>query len=386
MTRTVRRLSYAVLIGAALAAASAVTGHAGEAARGARAPAACNLSYGHMGPLTGSAAVLGQEQLKWGRFALDAFNRQHGTRFTLVEGDDQLNAAQGATVAQRMVSDSRVLAIVGPAGSQVVRAAGEIFAKADMAMVSMSATDSRLSDGDYPTFFRVNAHNDSQAPQIYLLIQRKLKAKKVFIVDDQTPDKVELANRVAGALRAKGVRVERETVNRDATDYSALVSKIDRDTDVVFLSWQIAANGQLFGQQMREQGKRNTIVGANGLYSPQQFTVEGAYVASFAPDIRYNKAAKSIVTAYERGNDSNWGTYGPAAYLATQVVLDAMYTLCKTGKRPTRAQVLAQIRKTRFPRTILGTPLRFAKNGNSRYAVFHLFQVKNGKYLPATTQ
>jgi len=339
-----------------------------------------------MGPLTGSSAVLGQEQLKWHRFALATFNKQRGTRFRLVEGDDQLNAAQGATVAQRFASDSSILAVVGPAGSQVVRSSGEIFEQASMAMVSMSATDSRLSDGDFPTFFRVNAHNESQAPQIYLLIQRKLKAKKVFVVDDQTPDKSELANLVTARLRAKGVRVERETVSRDATDYSSLVSKIDSDTDVVFLSWQTAANGQLFGQQMREQGKKTTIVGANGLYAPTQFTIEGAYVASFAPDVRYNKEAKPVITAYERANDSGWGTYGPATYLAAQVVHEAMYQLCKTGRRPTRQQVLEQIRKTNFPKTILGTPLRFAKNGNSRHAVFFLFQVKNGKYVPATTK
>ena len=36
--------------------------------------------------------------------------------------------------------------------------------------------------------------------------------------------------------------------------------------------------------------------------------------------------------------------------------------------------------------TILGTPLVFAKNGNSKFATFYLFQVKNGKYVPATTK
>ncbi len=289
--RTLSALLGAVLALLAAAAASAVVGDADAA----RNPASrCTQKYAHMGPLTGAAAVLGQEQLKWDRFALEQFNAKYKTRFQLVESDDQLNAAQGATVAQRIVSDPSIMAVVGPAGSQVVRSAGPIFGPANVAMVSESATDSRLSDGDFPTFFRVNAHNDSQAPQIFLLINRKLKAKKVFVVDDQTPDKVELANRVAAALRNKGVRVERETVNRDVTDFSSLVSKIDRDTDVVFLSWQIAANGQLFGQQMREQGKRTTIVGANGLYAPTQFTIEGAYVAAFAPDIRYVKTSAPI--------------------------------------------------------------------------------------------
>ena len=152
MNARLRRLSLAILATAAVAGGAAIAGSAEDAAR---APASRNLSYGHMGPLTGSSAVLGQEQLKWHRFALATFNKQRGTRFRLVEGDDQLNAAQGATVAQRFASDSSILAVVGPAGSQVVRSSGEIFEQASMAMVSMSATDSRLSDGDFPTFFRV---------------------------------------------------------------------------------------------------------------------------------------------------------------------------------------------------------------------------------------
>lgn len=377
------RISSTVLVTAVLAGVWATAGTTGETAGIRPAPASCNLSFGHMGPITGAAAVLGQEQLKWGRFALANFNRQYRAHFRLVEGDDQLNAAQGVTVAQRMISDSNVMAIVGPAGSQVVRSTGKLFADARMAIVSMSGTDSSLSDGDFPTFFRVNAHNGSQAPAIFLLITKKLKAKKVFIVDDQTPDKAELANTVAAMLRRKGVNVQRQTVNRELTDFSSLVSKVSSDTDVVFLSWQIAASGQLFGQQMREQGKRNQIVGANGLYSPNQFTIEGAYVSSFAPDIRYVETSKKLAATYQQ-RYGDFGTYGPPTYLATQTVLHAMYKLCKTGKRPTRAQVLAQVRKTNFKRTILGTPLTFAKNGNSRRAVFFLFRVVNGKYQPVS--
>ncbi len=63
-----------------------------------------------------------------------------------------------------------------------------------------------------------------------------------------------------------------------------------------------------------------------------------------------------------------------------------MYNLCSKGKAVTRPAVLAEIRKTNMKATILGTPLRFAKNGNSRYAVFYLFHIVNGKYVPATTK
>ena len=387
MTIHPTRVVLALAAAAALAATAAVGASAhGAKAKPARVPKTCNgLEFGHMGPLTGAAAVLGQEQLKWDQLAVQDFNRTHHTNFRLVEGDDQLNAAQGSTVAQQFASDRRILAVVGPAGSQVVIVAGPIFARVHLAMVSESATDGSLSDGRFPTFFRVNANNNSQAPLLALLITRKLKPKKALVVDDQTPDKSQLADEVAAKLRAKGIQVDRQSVSQSTNDFSSLIGRITPDTGVVLLSWQIASQGQLFAQQMHAAGKNPTIVAANGLYSPTQFTPEGAYVASFAPDVRFIKAASSVVKRYSRKYGS-FGTYGPPSYVAGQTVMNAMWQVCSKGKKPTRSAVLAAIRKTHFKQTILGTPLVFARNGNSRYANFFLFQVKNGKYVPATTK
>jgi branched-chain amino acid transport system substrate-binding protein len=382
-----RRGAVVVLLVALAAMAVSVVGASAAGEHVAKVPGTCNgLQYGHMGPLTGASAVLGQEQLDWDLLALAQFNAAHHTNFKVVQGDDQLNAAQGSTVAQSFASNPRILGVVGPAGTQVVKVAAPIFDKVHLAMVSESATDASLSNGSNPTFFRVNANNASQAPLLYLLIQRKLKAKKVMVIDDQSPDKTELANEVARKLQAKGIEVDRESVSQAANDFSSLIGRIDSQTSVVLLSWQTASQGQLFGQQMAAQGKHATLVGANGLYSPTQFTPEGGYVASFAPDVRFNKNAQSTVKAYVKRYGNNFGTYGPPTYVAAQVVMTAMWNVCSKGQRPTRSSVLAAIRKTHLPQTILGTPVSFAKNGNSRSAVFFLFQIKNGKYVPATTK
>ena len=74
----------------------------------------------------------------------------------------------------------------------------------------------------------------------------------------------------------------RNSVNQKVTDFSALVSKIGDEIDVVYLPWQIAANGQIFGQQMKEQGKKAVIFGSDGLDSGD-FKIQGAYISAFAP-------------------------------------------------------------------------------------------------------
>ena len=81
----------------------------------------------------GDVAAIGQEQLNWAKFAVDRFNEERGTTFTLVEGDTQLDPAQAATVAPQFVSNSDIQAVVGPAGSQEVEAVGSIYGNAGMA-------------------------------------------------------------------------------------------------------------------------------------------------------------------------------------------------------------------------------------------------------------
>src|SRR5919107_5011466 len=107
---------------------------------GETAAADCTASIGLMAPITGDAAPLGEEQRNWGKFGLDRFNKENGTKFKLVEGDTQLDPGQASTVAQQMVSNDAVRAVVGPAGSQEIDAVGPVFERAKLGFISQSAT------------------------------------------------------------------------------------------------------------------------------------------------------------------------------------------------------------------------------------------------------
>ncbi|MGZ8694551.1 MAG: branched-chain amino acid ABC transporter substrate-binding protein, partial [Gaiellaceae bacterium] len=216
-----------------------------------------NAKIGFMGPITGDAAFIGKEQLGFAKYAIRKLAKG---KIALVEGDTQLDAAQASTVGTKFHANADILAVVGPAGSQEVLAVAPIFKKAErLSFISASATRTSLTNGSIPSFFRVVPNDSVQAPSSAKYIRQILKAKAVFIVDDQTAYSKPLANGVQANLRAGGVKVTRNSVNQKVSDFSALVSKIGDDVDVVYLPWQIAANGQIFGQQMKEQGKNAVI-------------------------------------------------------------------------------------------------------------------------------
>jgi branched-chain amino acid transport system substrate-binding protein len=341
----------------------------------------CSGTVGIMGPFTGDAASIGQEQLNWAKFAVDTFNEENGTDFVLEEGDTQLDPAQASTVAPQFVSNSDIFGIVGPAGSQEIEAVGEIFGREGIAFVSPSATATDLTER-FETFFRVVPTDADQGPTDATYMAEELSAQKVLIIDDQTSYSTGLADSTSDALEEAGVTVERESVSQDQTDFSALVSGVADDTDVVFLPWQIAANAQLFGNQMAEQGKEAVIFGSDGLFSPDDFSIEGSYVSSFAPDITGldDPAVQELATAFEQ-EYGDFGTFGPPTFAATTVVIDAAYRACQDGEEPSREVVLGNVETTDFSESILGQPIAFDENGDIQDATFFIFQVAaDGSY------
>src|SRR5918995_266097 len=86
-----------------------------------------DVSLGFLGPLTGPAAFLGQEQLSWVRFAAQKYNRANRTRFAVALGDTQLKAPVARTVARRFVSDAEIMAVIGGSESQAVVVSGNLF-------------------------------------------------------------------------------------------------------------------------------------------------------------------------------------------------------------------------------------------------------------------
>jgi branched-chain amino acid transport system substrate-binding protein len=340
----------------------------------------CVATIGMEGPLTGPVAVLGQEQLHFAQLALLKDNLANHTKITLVQGDTQLNPAQATTVTQQFTSNPKILAVVGPAGSQEVQAVGPLFARSGIAFISGSATAAALTTGKYPTFFRTVSKDSVQGPQDANYIVNTLHPKALMIVDDQEAYSTGLVSAMVPIFKAAGIKVDHESVSQKTTDFSSLVAKVTPTTTVVVLPWQIAANAQQFGRNLAQQHKKALIFGTDGLFSPGTFTINGSYVSSFGPDITAIPADKAIA-ALAKTKYGSFGTFGPPVFAATHVIDQAIAAVCKSGQTPSRANVLAQIKKTDEPATILGQPIKFDSHGDVVNGKFFLFKIDStGKY------
>ena len=361
------------LVAAGCSSSSSSATSSASTSSASAATTSCVATIGMEGPLTGPTAVVGQEQLHFTELALTSDNLANKTNITLVQGDI-LGPAQAVTVTQQFTSNPKIVAVVGPTGSQQVEAVGPLMARADLAFISGSATAVTLTQGEYPTFFRTVSKDSVQGPQDANYIVKTLHPKALMIVDDQEAYSTGLVSAMIPIFQAAGTTVDHESVQQTTTDFSSLVAKVTPATTVVVLPWQVAANAQQFGRNLAQEHKSAVIFGTDGLFSPGTFTIAGSYVSSFGPDITAIPADAAIAAA-ATAKYGSFGTFGPPTFAATHVIDEAIASVCKAGQTPSRSNVLAAIKNTNEPTSILGQPISFTPNGDLVNGKFFLFKI-----------
>ena len=374
----------------AAAAFAQTSGHtATVASRAAAITCGSTRTIGVAAPLTGPAASIGVQQLHWAQFFVSNWNKlkaNKNRKIKIVQGDTQLgvNTSFAVSTAQAFASNSQVLAVVGPAGSQEVVASTSAYKNGGLGFISGSATRTSLTDGktdgDRVGFFYRTVPNDAvQAPTVANYITGKLKAARVYVIDDQEVYSQGLADGVEAILKKRNVSVSRDSISQQASDFSSNIAKIPGNTQVIYIPWQLAPQAQAFGQQLKAAGKGNiSLFGSDGLFSPD-WTIGGSYDSFFPVD-----ASSVVVAAFEKAHNGDGEFFGAPSYVAAQVATLAITKACADGKA-TRAEVRKFIPTITISQkaSLLGTRVVFLKRGDMRYGGFGIYQIQpDGKFKP----
>ncbi len=343
-------------------------------------------------PITGGAGFLGAEQASWAKYAVKTLAPGLHLKVKFVTGDTPVEQgpAPAQTLAQKYVGDPSVLAILGPSTSGAVAASTKTYYAAKLAHISPAATRTDLTktvngtNEGTPAFFRDVPGDYIQGPSDAHFMINNLHVKKVVIMDFQEPYSLGLAAAVDTTLKAAGVSTTRLSAPNTTTDYSAYVTKVPSDADIVFFPTQKPGDAQTFAQQLIEQGKKAKVFGGDGSNDSSAFKVPGSYVSNFAPDITGIKADAAIIAGWKKDNPGKTvGSFGPPSYGAAQVALQAIKRACIAGHgTATRQAVFQNIKKVTIPNWILGGAFKWSTKSNDPLnAKFYIFQIQsNGSY------
>jgi branched-chain amino acid transport system substrate-binding protein len=413
-----KKVGALVGIAAAVSVVVATTLGSTASAKVAAKSALCKTAgLGYAGPLSGGAAFLGDDQSNWEKLFIKNWNsgkkipgvpqKLHRVKLTLaLAGDSTLNSQKAATVARQMVANTKILGMVGFAGSNEELGGGPTLDGAHLAYVTGSATLDTLATGaqgqkPLKYFYRVVPPNAVQAKTLPFLIKRlKLKKNdKVMVVDDGEAYGIGLANDGQRIFKAHHLNVTRKSVKEtdqsSAAEFAAAIQPVAAQAvalgvKLVYAPTQDAADSQVFAQDLQTDGYQGKIMATDGSVSPD-FHFTGGYVSFFGPNISaINKTfLKRYKAAY--GAKSASDPFGAPSFVAAEMLGVAISKECAAvhghlpaGIKTVRGAVAKKLAKVKLSSTVLSYPMAF----NNKADAFHgpssgatLFQIKsNGTY------
>ncbi len=326
----------------------------------------------------GSTGGTQPAQMNWARVALDAFNAEHGSSFTIEPSNVYDQTSLAAPEAKRLAANPAVVGVVGPVSSSVTEVAGPIFDAAGLAYVSPSATAVSLTDGHLKNFFRVVANNNKQAKAIIRLVASSLHPKTVLVVDDREVYSTNLTTIIAEGLSKQRTKLDRASVDVGQLDYADVVAKIGPSTNVVVMPLVNPGDAQRLVDQIRASGKDPTIVGGDTMFSLNDFDVPGAYVPSYAPDV--SKMADGAATVRLYGEIfGDLAPFAATAYEAMETVATAALDSCRNGQA-TREGVAGTLPHVSIPSTLLGNSVSFDAHHELIGSRYWMYRIEGGNY------
>ncbi len=189
-----------------------------------------HLRIGMVGPLSGDYAAYGTQVLSGSIQAITDINESggvHGVQLEIIPFDDQCNADIAVRQANDLVKQHKLHAIVGHVCSAATLATAPIYAKANILVITPSATNPHITQHSISTLFRISGNDIHQAEVAANFLHTKLKSKQVAILHDQDLYSKALADKVSELLAEYGTPpILYHATSRGTRNFSALIKKL----------------------------------------------------------------------------------------------------------------------------------------------------------------
>ncbi|EPR42184.1 ABC transporter substrate binding protein precursor [Desulfovibrio sp. X2] len=303
---------------------------------------------------TTNIALFGQEQVNGAKIAEEYLNANggvNGVPVKLIFQDTGGDEAGAVNAFQNLITQGKVVAIVGPTLSQQAFAADPLAERAKVPVIAPSNTAKGIPEiGEY--IGRISAPMTVVAPvSLKKALALHPGVKKVAVLFAQNDAFSTSETGVfQDAIKSLGLQIV--TVQRfqtTDTDFTTQVTAVlGAEADMVVISGLAADSGNLV-KQLRQFGFSGPIVGGNGLNSPNMFPVcgslcEGILVAqAYSPEAD-NPVNKAFVAAFEKAYKKAPAQFSAQSFAAVQVVVEALRKVGTAAKKKVNDMDLAQVR------------------------------------------
>ena len=358
------RLSSAVL---ALALSATVSSGA----------SAADVIVGAIYPLTGPVAYDGKTKLNGALLAVEEVNASGGVlggKFKLKVEDGACNPSQSVSAAEKLITQTKAVAILGAFCSSSSGAVMEVAKKYKIPHLTGVSTSQDLTRQGNQWFFRATG-TSALLGQAFGPTIVKAGAKRIafLVVNDDWGRAV--ASSYAKALTAKGAKVvATEFFSRSDTDLFPYITKIKAQKPDVVIS---ASNTQLAAnvtKQLRQLGVKAKLMGEGAFTSEAYRKLVGKLAMGVVGLVEYvptigSATNMAFVKKYKSRYNEEPSKFSAAGYHAVHIMADAIKRAGSTNAEKIRQALL----KTNYAG--LTGNFKFAANGQAYN--FNVYMVKN---------
>jgi len=234
--------------------------------------------------LSGGVATYGQSSVEGIELAIEQINAAggiNGKKIVPVKYDNKSEPAEATTLATKLMTQDKVLAVMGPATSGSFKAEIPVAIKNKIPVISGSATADDVTvdaSGVKEYAFRICFNDSYQGTAMANFALTNLVRKKAVVIMDSSSDYGKgLAENFIKTYEAGGGKiVAKEAYVSGDTDFNAIITKIKgMDFDVIWIPGYYNEAGLII-KQARAQGINVPVLGADGFDSPVLLELAGA--------------------------------------------------------------------------------------------------------------
>ena len=291
------------------------------------------IKRGEVDPLTGGVSQFGIGCHRGFVLAFEQINAEGGIlgqQIELVTEDDQSKPGQSATAVRKLITQDKVLAILGDATSSATLEAAPIAQADKIPMITPTATNPRITKvGDF--IFRVCFLDEFQGRVLARFAREKLKAQRIFTLTDVKQDySVDLLKFFKDEFtKLGGTIVGEQSYSTGDIDFRAQLTPIrGARPDAVYVPgyYQEVA---LIVKQGRQIGLTMPFIGCDGWANQALIAIGGKaidgcfFTNHFSPDDQA-PVVKSFVAKYQEKYGSLPDTFSALGYDAARLLADAI--------------------------------------------------------------
>lgn len=291
------------------------------------------IKIGEVGTMTGSEATFGVSTHQGISLAIEQINAAGGVKgkkLQLVSLDDQGKPEEAATAVTRLITQDKVIAILGEVASSRSLAMAPIAQNYKIPMITPSSTNPKVTEqGDY--IFRVCFIDPFQGTVMAKFAKEQLKATKIAILRDVKNDySVGLANFFTETFKKGGgeIVIDQSYSAGDIDFKSQLTAIRTKNPEAIFVPGYYTEVG-LIARQAKELGIQAPLLGGDGWDSPKLKEIGGeainqSYFSNHYSAEDQSPTVQGFVGKFKETYHITPDSLAAMGYDATRVLADAI--------------------------------------------------------------